>query len=452
VKISTRNHYYANRAVAELGLRQFKEATRDINSAIHLDPRNTQFYCTRAWIRMGVHNWKDAIDDWNQVIAHDPKDTKALAARADCFVKVGNHHGQLGDYNRLAKLNQKEKNPYFLVTRAKLEMQLANYPQAIGDFSKAIAFNLNNKSGKLNRRHVIFARMSRAKCYEKMGQFAKAVLDYDKLILRNHDSSKTVALYMKRGSLLSKCFSYKLAEADFEKAIALKPKLAQAHLARAIVRAKERLYPQALADAHQAVALAPHSNEAKQVLAQISQLKKHSDTAFLKDIAVDPDDNILLGYSGKTSKNGSKQSTAQASLAGGYQRLLNNDPQGAIRQFEQVAKRSPNDANARRYLAYALSQAGRYEEAVAQFSALKRLAQPLTTADEIRFAKALAATGAPSRSADLLQQSLAANPGNAQYRPLIEMYTAQASASSKADSQRRASQPVLLPARMHIGG
>jgi tetratricopeptide (TPR) repeat protein len=427
--ISTRNYYFSNRAVAELGLGQFKEALGDINAAIKLDPGNGQFYYTRALTRTGLFDWKGAIQDWNKVIAYDPKDTRALAARAQCFLKLRDYERTLHDYKQIGKLNQKENYPNFLVAQAKVEINLAKYSEAISDLSKAIAFNVNKLPGRMIRRDLILARKSRAACYEAMGQFAKATLDYDVLLRRNHhEVSEAPRLYMKRGILFTKCSNYQLAEADFSKAIALKPSLAGAYFYRGTVRAKERLYPQALTDLRMAVKLAPHSRGAKLRLAQIAQSKERSDMALLND-------------------NGIRE----VSSRNGYRKELNNDPQIAIEHFDHVVRAAPNDAHARRCLAYSLSQAGRHKEAVVQFFALRHLVPRLTADDESRLDRALLASGWSSAAAGALRQSLESDPNSGQFRQLVELYTAEFN-DEAARRRRRASQQVLLPPRVNIGG
>jgi Flp pilus assembly protein TadD len=110
-------------------------------------------------------------------------------------------------------------------------------------------------------------------------------------------------------------------------------------------------------------------------------------------------------------------------LADGYNQWRLGNMPAAIELFTRAAKKSPNNALARRYLAYALLQNGQAAEAASQFKALATLGA-LTGEDEERYMDALNKSGDQQGAIAMVTKKVSEQPDDAQMRiKLARLYS-----------------------------
>jgi Mlc titration factor MtfA (ptsG expression regulator)/Tfp pilus assembly protein PilF len=94
----------------------------------------------------------------------------------------------------------------------------------------------------------------RASCYESLGEFDKALVDYTRLLQLVPKSERADAYYA-RGRAQGACEDYELAIADFSEAIRRRPDFAEAYRERGAARALRGEHVQAIADLNRALQL-----------------------------------------------------------------------------------------------------------------------------------------------------------------------------------------------------
>jgi tetratricopeptide (TPR) repeat protein len=107
--------------------------------------------------------------------------------------------------------------------------------------------------------------------YYRKGQFALAILEYDKLI--KFDSSHVEA-YLNRGNSYNQLDNYPKAIADYSKAISLDPKNFLAFYGRGLAFVMIEEYVKAISDFKSALRINPKHAPAKQSLAEVEQMVK----------------------------------------------------------------------------------------------------------------------------------------------------------------------------------
>lgn len=88
-----------------------KEAIDDYSKALQLNPQFTRAYNNRAYTNMRLHNYKDALRDLDTAIAQDPTYVTALMNRGDMYnyyYKIDRQKA-IADYNRVIAID-KEKD------------------------------------------------------------------------------------------------------------------------------------------------------------------------------------------------------------------------------------------------------------------------------------------------------------------------------------------------------
>ena len=101
---------YAKIAALESRQQQYSEAQSSIQSAIGLDPNNSDLYILQGDIYTSSGNYQNAIESYNKAIAMQGNQTKALQAKVEAMVKMNQAKYGTSDANMLAsKMNASEK-------------------------------------------------------------------------------------------------------------------------------------------------------------------------------------------------------------------------------------------------------------------------------------------------------------------------------------------------------
>lgn len=171
---------------------------------------------------------------------------KANPMSASVYANLGSIHGQKGnkqaaiDYlNQGLKLEPENADMY--LTRAKVYENLGKKDLAAKDLNQILSFAPDN----------IYARTGLATLKKNSGDLEGALKDYNQLISEKPES----LLYSGRGDVYFKLKKNKEALADINKAIAIDPKFAQAHVNKALVLFETAKPKEACASLDKAVSL-----------------------------------------------------------------------------------------------------------------------------------------------------------------------------------------------------
>jgi len=200
-------------------------------------------YLTVQQIRV----WHDSVSLWDHVLEKEPEVNIARVNRGIAYLKRGQLDKALEDLNWAIASRRDHKAFY---NRGLLFTKLNLLPQAIADYSSAIALNPSFYEAYNNRGAL----------FEKQGHDDKAVADYNAAISLRPSYFQA---YMNRGLVFERAGQYDRALADFDRAIALNPGHPDAYYNRGLFLFN-RLgkLDGALADLDRAIALNPGDPDA----------------------------------------------------------------------------------------------------------------------------------------------------------------------------------------------
>ena len=206
----------------------------------------------------------------------------------------------------------------------------------------------------------------------------------------------TAELYDAAAAELARKHDSNCVAAALQKAIALNPAYAPAHLNLARLAAQRERFNEAEREAREAVRLDPSNMDAASTLGMIEVRLKHGDEAvelFRRVVARAPesaDAHLNLGIA----------------LADGL------DLEGALREFGEAVRLAPGSAATHLNRGRVLYDLRRYEEARPELEVAVRLS-PGTPQPLYRLALVEKQLDHPERSLDLLRQVVSRQPGNA---------------------------------------
>ncbi|HEX3767466.1 MAG TPA: hypothetical protein VHT72_03780, partial [Puia sp.] len=101
---------YAKIAALESRQQQWSEAQSSVQSAIGLDPKNTDLYILQGDIYTSSGNFSNAIDSYNKAIGMQGNQSGAWKAKIEAMVKMNQAKYGTSDANTLAsKMNSSDK-------------------------------------------------------------------------------------------------------------------------------------------------------------------------------------------------------------------------------------------------------------------------------------------------------------------------------------------------------
>ncbi len=163
-----------NSGVRKLQNNQIKEAIKDFETAVKIDPKDPNAYKNLGYAYVKTNQDEKAIEAYSKALKYDSTDTKTMLT--------------LGlEYQRMKK-----------------------YDKAVEMFKRILKHEPNNADAIANL----------ALTYDMMGNPDKALEAYNKALERNPDDTD---LYFNRGLLFYKRNEYKKAAEDFERVIAKNP-------------------------------------------------------------------------------------------------------------------------------------------------------------------------------------------------------------------------------------
>jgi curved DNA-binding protein CbpA len=139
--------------------------------------------------------------------------------------------------------------------------QLANYKEAITDYTKAIELD-SNYADAYNKRGL---------CNYKLGEYSEALQDFTKAIYVN---SNLVEAYYHRGMARSKLGYAQAAINDYNQALEAKPNYAQAYYRRGLVFVDLKHKPSAIADFQKAAQIFGQQQDLANYQLVLEEIKK----------------------------------------------------------------------------------------------------------------------------------------------------------------------------------
>lgn len=404
------------KAVTETKLRMGNEALDDLNIVIAAQPDNKLAWTARATLFNRFKKYEQAIADCDEIIKRDKGYLDAYRVRAVALNALGRYPETLSDCKFFLTLHpQKDaaraevlaNQAYAFYQKRELDQAIASYSEAIEceptnpvwyasravvnkgahDWKNAVADV--TKAIEMSPGDVSLFKI-RGICYAGLGDAERSADDLNKLVKYN----PSVENHRMRGNARLAIHDYKGALEDFDFVMGAKPNDAEA-------RAKYQQCKLGL------------QGLAKPVHALDEVVKDGATTAEVKNEPV----NLKLPEPELVRR--------------GYDLMLKGDAEKAEQYLIEAVRKKPNDASARRYLAYTLVEAGANEQAAQQFAALAKV-QPLPPGDMLMYAKSLVDGNKVGEGIHIYYAMVTADPLNDRARKALIEALIQSGASGKA--------------------
>lgn len=275
---------YYNRGNSYTALQQYQKAKADFEQCVRLNPSHASAHFNRARMNIKLGKLKDAMDDLNLALENNPTHSTALNNRGSLFAQFNQSDKALRDFDAAIEADSKNDDAYF--NRGLLYFRQKSFLQALNSFNEAIRLNqrnsesyflrgqcylnLNNQNAALSDFNAAIGIDSQnAKYYDsrgslllKVGQRNAAYRDYSSALRLAKDPYLQAKVLNNRGnivffqgSLTGQLKDFQAAFKDFNSAITIYPKLAEAHYGRGQVYFQLKKYQEALIDYNNARSL-----------------------------------------------------------------------------------------------------------------------------------------------------------------------------------------------------
>lgn len=238
---------FVNMAQAYRRLMQLDEAVKQLDVAIEHESSHSHLYRLRARLRLERNEPDEALADFEAAIKHDEGGSTFLAddhvERARLLIRKGQYAAAIESLD--AALASQKSHAAALRLRAEALFHLRRFDEVVSAFDEYL------KTGK----PLESVYRGRGLAMSELGKYPGAIEDFTKAL----ELKPTSEVQAYRGWMHVMCDAPKLAERDFEIAVELNPKNADAFTGRGFVRALAKKTPLALADAEQALSLGPRS-------------------------------------------------------------------------------------------------------------------------------------------------------------------------------------------------
>ncbi len=203
---------YLARGLIKHQLNDTLGAIADINKAIQLNYFFTEAYIRRGSIKYDIGDYKGAIDDFTQAIKMEPDNPAVYFQRAIAWIKLENKNAAFDDLNKVLELDPYNALTYY--NRAIIKGELGDLKGALEDYNHVLALNPDN----------ILAAYNRAITRHQLEDYHGAIEDYTKAINLFPDFSKA---YFMRAEAKRMLKDEKGAFEDRNKAIQIEETIAK---------------------------------------------------------------------------------------------------------------------------------------------------------------------------------------------------------------------------------
>jgi tetratricopeptide (TPR) repeat protein len=222
---------------AYAGLNQHEEAIRYYDQAIANQPDNVRAYIDRGISYVNLGEYEEAIDNFDTAIDLDSENAMAYGDRGWAYANLNEYDAAIADFVRTLDINPDYENVTLTIHEGRI--RLGDYKSIVDDLRAAEAALQNDSdNSKLYRRRGI-VRM-------RLAEFEDALSDFSRAIELNPEDAES---YVRRGEV--QAFFQRDLEAglaDLNQALTIDPNYTSAYLSRGNVNGQLEHYEAAVDD------------------------------------------------------------------------------------------------------------------------------------------------------------------------------------------------------------
>jgi tetratricopeptide (TPR) repeat protein len=232
-------------------LKNYKSAAHFLDSAIKLEPKNSEFLINRGWAYQEMLDTVRATSDYQKALALNPEGSLVRHNLASLTAKKGN----LKESEKLLTeaIEHNPEEPHFLVARAINYTAQGDYTKALSDYNAAIQLDITDAD----------AWMRRGMIKVKLKDLNGALADYTQSIKLKDNNEK---VWLLRGDLMMQLNKIKDAIEDYTVAITHQPDYGVAYYHRGIAKHRSGNLKEACEDLKQAQSLKVNVDEKSMAL------------------------------------------------------------------------------------------------------------------------------------------------------------------------------------------
>jgi len=272
--LSALGFYY--RGQTHKKLKNNASAIEDFGKAININTQFGQAYNYRGQTLFLMGEFQLAWSDMeNAVRLIDKPDALIFYHRAMILERMKNHELALAEIDKALQLSNSSS---FWLARGNINMHMAAYNQAIGDYTKAIDAD----------QKFWIAYGSRALAYFNTHNYQACILD-NRMVLAGNPQDPDAMLWISKAYL--QLNSYEEALAELNKLIILKPDYGEAYFQRGVVHKNKVALDKAISDFNQALSFGYHNEWLYSSRAHAHYLSRNMQAAladYSKAIEIDP--------------------------------------------------------------------------------------------------------------------------------------------------------------------
>jgi tetratricopeptide (TPR) repeat protein len=200
------------------------DALTTFSQAIQIDGQNSSAYFGRGNAYRQKDELTKAFDDYSAALKMSPNRIAVLNRRASLCLQLQRNEQAVSDYSLLLQIAPGAAKPQMLQNRATAYVGLGEYEKALQDYEVAFKADPSGSKALADSGELLTLCQARAGAYEKIKEYGKAAADYTTAIsLAPHD----YLLYLSRARCYQQLKDYKRAIADCTSAAKLSPKTAE---------------------------------------------------------------------------------------------------------------------------------------------------------------------------------------------------------------------------------
>ncbi|MBF0529181.1 MAG: tetratricopeptide repeat protein, partial [Deltaproteobacteria bacterium] len=143
---------HRKRAIAYHGLKNYREAMKDFDLAVKINPANCRAWLGRGLVRNLTKDHQGAITDYNQALQIDPNYANAYLNRGSAKIYLNDPDGAINDYLKAVELDS--KNVDALVGLGLAFTKLKRYDEAGRNFSRVLELAPDNTTAQKNLEQI----------------------------------------------------------------------------------------------------------------------------------------------------------------------------------------------------------------------------------------------------------------------------------------------------------
>jgi tetratricopeptide (TPR) repeat protein/S1-C subfamily serine protease len=261
--------------------RKYEEAVATFQQVTQLEPDYYQAWREQSNMLATLKKYPEALTAINKAIGLNDRDFILYVSKGNILDDLKLYRGAETAYTEAIKIKPSE---LAYSNRGIIRYKLKQYPEAIADFTKAIAINPQLAQAYSNRGIV----------RKELKEYPAAIADFDLAIAIN---SQDAIAYYNRGIVRADLEQYPEAIADFTKAIEINPQYAEAYSNRGYVRYQLKQYSEATTDLTKALTINDRFAEVYYNRGRIRQdLKQYPEALADYSKAIENDPRLMLAF------------------------------------------------------------------------------------------------------------------------------------------------------------